>query len=50
MNRFPVNLRLLIWARERAGPDPLALTGSFPKLISGVLLISGAKKFIEARA
>lgn len=50
MTRIPVNPELLTWARERAGLDTLALAGHFSKLISGVLLILDAKKFIEARA
>jgi len=32
MNRVPVNPALLIWARERAGLDRLALAARFPKL------------------
>jgi Zn-dependent peptidase ImmA (M78 family) len=32
MNRIPVNPVLLIWARERAGLDTLALASRFPKL------------------
>ncbi len=32
MNRVPVNPELITWARERAGREPLELTGRFPKL------------------
>lgn len=32
MNRVPVNPELIIWARERAGPDMFDLAECFPKL------------------
>lgn len=32
VNRIPVNPALLIWARERAAMDSLALAGRFPKI------------------